>query len=157
MHSDTLLDSLRNAGVEPNGIKRKVLVVDDDPNTLKIARTALQSSGYHAVCHASPTGGLAAAANSELDAVILDLLMPEMDGFEFLERLRQLAHYKNIPVIVWTNKDITMGETDRLKRSAQSIALKGRDNIDAVIRELQRHLTSGAHRPGQKEIDDANH
>jgi PAS domain S-box-containing protein len=151
IHSDTLLDSLRNAGVEPNGIERKVLVVDDDPNTLKIARTALQSSGYRAVCHASPTGGLAAAANSELDAVILDLLMPEMDGFEFLERLRQSANNKNVPVIVWTNKDITMEEMDRLKRSAQSIALKGRDNIDAVIRDLQRHLPQSAANPSSVE------
>ena len=129
----------------------KILIVDDDPNTLKIAKTALQSSGYHAVCHASPTSGLAAAANSELDAVILDLLMPEMDGFEFLERLRQSANNKNVPVIVWTNKDITMDETDRLKRSAQSIALKGRDNIDAVIRDLQRHLPHSAANPSSVE------
>ena len=77
--------------------------------------------------------------------------MPEMDGFEFLERLRQSANNKNVPVIVWTNKDLTMEETDRLKRSAQSIALKGRDNIDAVIRDLQRHLPRSAANPSSVE------
>jgi hypothetical protein len=48
------------------------------------------------------------------------------------------------PVIVWTNKDLSAEERERLQRSAQSIALKGQDGIDVVINELQRFVASGA-------------
>ena len=128
--------------VQSNGNRKKILVVDDDPNTLKLARAALQSSSYEAVCHSNGKDGLAAAAESSFDAIVLDLLMPEIDGFEFLERFRAIAECRDTPVIVWTNKDLTAEDRERLQRSAQSIALKGQDGIDAVLIELQRYVAS---------------
>jgi hypothetical protein len=62
-----------------------------------------------------------------------------MDGFEFLERFRQINKCQNTPVVVWTNKDITSVDFERLKISAQTIALKNRDGIGTVLKELQRH------------------
>jgi len=140
----SLIDSLKSAGVQSNGARKKVLVIDDDPHALKIARVALQSSRYEAVCHISSKSGLAAAAESSFDAVVIDLLMPEIDGFEFLDRFREIAGCRDTPVIVWTNKDITAKERERLDQSAQSIALKDGDGIDAVLRELQRYVASTA-------------
>jgi PAS domain S-box-containing protein len=144
---DVLIGSLRRAGLHPNGAAKKILVIDDDPNALKIASAALRSSGYEAVCHTSATAGLTAASESKFSAVVLDLLMPEIDGFEFLDRFRKMSTCQNIPVIVWTNKDITPRERDRLERSTQSIALKGHDGIDTVLRELQRHVDQTPRRP----------
>jgi PAS domain S-box-containing protein len=140
----SLIDSLKNAGVQSNGARKKVLVVDDDPNALKIARVALQSSRYEAVCHTGGKSGLAAAAESSFDAIVLDLLMPEIDGFEFLDRFREIAGCRDTPVIVWTNKDLTAEDRERLQWSAQSIALKGQDGIDVVLKELQRHVARPA-------------
>ena len=137
---DVLIGSLRRAGLHPNGAAKKILVIDDDPNALKIASAALRSSGYEAVCHTSATAGLTAASESKFSAVVLDLLMPEIDGFEFLDRFRKRSTCPNIPVIVWTNKDITPRERDRLERSTQSIASKGHDGINAVLAELTRHF-----------------
>ena len=141
---ESLIASLKSARVQSNGVRKKILVVDDDPNALKIARVALQSSSYEAVCHGSSTGGLAAAAESRFDAIVLDLLMPEIDGFEFLERFRAITECSDVPVIVWTNKDLTAEDRQRLQRSAQSIALKGQDGIDVVLKELQRYAASSA-------------
>jgi len=137
-----LIDSLRRAGLSPTGTQKRILVIDDDPKALKIASAALRSSGYEAVCHLSGIAGLSAASQSNFSAVVLDLLMPEIDGFEFLDRFRKMPACENIPVIVWTNKDISPTEKSRLERSTQSIALKGYDGIDAVLRELTRHVVT---------------
>jgi CheY-like chemotaxis protein len=66
--------------------------------------------------------------------------MPEMDGFQFLDRFRDLANCGDTPVIVWTAKNITTAERARLKIAAHSIALKGQGGIDAVLRELRYHI-----------------
>jgi PAS domain S-box-containing protein len=139
-----LLGSLRRAGIIATGIGRNILVVDDDPEALKLAAAALESSGYRSHCHRSAASALTEAAQAPIDAVILDLLMPEMDGFEFLERLRGLAHHSETPVIIWTAKSVTIAERERLKSSASSIALKGQGGIDAVLRELRHHVTAAA-------------
>ena len=139
---DTLINAIRKAfmrnGAPPT--PGKILVVDDDSATLKVAGAALQASGYQAICHASGRGGLEAARQEEFAAVVLDLLMPEMDGFEFLHRLRQLVSYQQLPVIVWTNKDITAEDRLRLKSSAQSVSLKGQHGIDAIVNDLKRYV-----------------
>jgi len=69
--------------------------------------------------------------------------MPQMDGFEFLDRFRQIDKCRNTPVIVWTNKDITSADFERLKISAQSIALKNRDGIATVLKALQHQALAG--------------
>ena len=137
---EALLETLKNVNVDSDGGKKKILVVDDDLNTLKMAQAVLQAGGYDAVCHASAESGLKAAAESEFSAVVLDLVMPEVDGFEFLTRFRELSTCKKIPVVVWTSKDITVEDRQRLKNSAQSITSKDSIGIDAVLRELQRHI-----------------
>ncbi|HEY7220004.1 MAG TPA: response regulator [Candidatus Binatia bacterium] len=134
-----LLVALKNAGVYPRDRVMRVLVVDDDVKTLKLAQIGLQADGYEAVCHNSGESALYDATQSEFAAVVLDLLMPQMDGFEFLERFRQINKCQNTPVVVWTNKDITSVDFERLKISAQTIALKNRDGIGTVLKELQRH------------------
>jgi len=80
---------------------------------------------------------LLAASEAEFDAVVLDLLMPGIDGFEFLDRFREINGCRNTPVIVWTNKDITAEDRDRLKNSAQLITSEASVGVDAVLRELQ--------------------
>lgn len=151
LRPETLMHSLRSAGVVPRSVTKQVMVVDDDAKTLKLARIGLQAAGYEVICHTSGSSALDNATWSDFAAVVLDLLMPEMDGFEFLDRFRQIAKCRHIPVIVWTNKDITAAEMERLKRSAQTIALKDRDGIDSVLNELQRHAMTTATKPTMAE------
>ena len=143
-----LLSSLRRAGVIGTGTGKRILVVDDDPTVLKLAAGALESSGYQASCHGSAASALAEAAQGPLDAVVIDLLMPEMDGFEFLDHFRNLANCSDTPVIVWTGKNITLADRERLKSSANSIALKGHGGIEAVLRELRYHVATNVEGAG---------
>lgn len=142
VRAEILMDSLRSAGILPRTANKQVLVVDDDATTLKLSKIGLEAVGYEVVCHTSASSALDEAIHSEFAAVVLDLLMPQMDGFEFLDRFRQIHRCRNTPVIVWTNKDVTSADMQRLKVSAQAIALKGRDGIDTVLKELQRHGVS---------------
>jgi signal transduction histidine kinase/DNA-binding response OmpR family regulator len=143
IHPKALLDALKSAGAYPRDVTKRVMVVDDDAKTLKLAQVGLQASGYEVVCHNSGASALHDAAHSEFAAVVLDLVMPQMDGFEFLDRFRQIDKCRNTPVIVWTNKDITSADFERLKISAQSIALKNRDGIATVLKALQHQALAG--------------
>ncbi len=144
---NALLHALKNAGVHPRDNAKKVMVLDDDAKTLKLAQVGLQADGYEVVCHRSGASALHDAAQSEFAAVVLDLLMPQMDGFEFLDRFRQIDKCRNTPVIVWTNKDITSADFERLKTSAQTIALKNRDGIGTVLKALQHQTPAGGTAP----------
>jgi len=70
--------------------------------------------------------------------IILDLMMPEMDGFEFLEEMRRKAEWRDIPVVVVTAKDLTDADRDRLNGGVERIILK--TNRDDMLRELRNVL-----------------
>jgi hypothetical protein len=109
------------------------LVVDDDPGALKLMSATLAQLGYEGTCVARASEGLEAAAVSTPVAVVLDLMMPEMDGFEFLEKFRQIPQCRRVPVVVWTFKDLSIEEHARLLLSAQAVVQKG--NVAAAILE----------------------
>ncbi|MBV8191941.1 MAG: response regulator [Alphaproteobacteria bacterium] len=133
--SPILLDSLQRAGVarEATGT---VLIVDDDARSLKLMAATLDQLGYRTVSASTARLALEAAAEAAPAAVILDLIMPEMDGFEFLDHFRQMPQCRHTPVIVWTIKDITAEERTRLAVSARGIVQKGRRAGAALAAEL---------------------
>jgi signal transduction histidine kinase/DNA-binding response OmpR family regulator len=130
-----LIGALTRLGVPP-GQKRRVLVVDDDPATLKFVDGALRDAGYLPVLSSDPRGALDSEARSPSHAVVLDLLMPGMDGFEFLERFRSTEMGRATPVVVFTSKDLTAEDQTRLRRGAQAVVLKGPGGSTALLREL---------------------
>ena len=87
---DQLLASLKRAQLAPDN-SRPILVVDDDAQALKLADKALHQLGYRAICRSNAKSALQAVREARPAAVILDLAMPEIDGFEFLKRFRQSA------------------------------------------------------------------
>jgi len=137
VRSEDLLASLRAAGLRPSA-GRPVLVVDDDPQARRLMETMLESIGYPSVEAASAEEGLALAAREEPAAVILDLAMPGMDGFEFLEHFRDLPTGRSTPVIVWTVKDLTAVDHGRLAAWAQAVVQKG--GTERLLEELRTHV-----------------
>src|SRR5262249_29964600 len=88
-----------------------VLIVDDHAEGRHIARTTLQNAGLK--CAEAANGRAALdwlSGNPRPDLVLLDLMMPEMDGFEFLERIRERPELRTTPVVVLTAKDLTVEE-----------------------------------------------
>jgi signal transduction histidine kinase/DNA-binding response OmpR family regulator len=137
VRAEDLLASLHSAGLRPNA-GRPVLVVDDDPQARRLMETMLEAIGYSSVEAASAEEGLALAAQEEPAAVILDLSMPGMDGFEFLERFRGMPSGRSTPVIVWTVKDLTAVDHGRLAAWAQAVVMK--DGTQRLLEELRTHV-----------------
>ncbi|MCC6996252.1 MAG: PAS domain S-box protein [Deltaproteobacteria bacterium] len=129
-----LLASLRRAGVAP-GAWGGVLVVDDDASALRLMEAALKHLGYATVCRGDGESGISAAEALAPAAIVLDLMMPGLDGFGFLQRLRARPRLSRTPVIVWTQKDVTRDEAQRLLRSAHAI-LRKHDGAAALLAEL---------------------
>jgi pilus assembly protein CpaE len=82
----------------------KILVIDDDLESLKLIGLLLQRQGYEVVAAPAGIDGLAMARNESPDLILLDIMMPEMDGYEVCRQLRADAQLAHIPVIMFTAK-----------------------------------------------------
>jgi PAS domain S-box-containing protein len=140
IESRELISALSRAGVRPDQ-PGAVLVVDDDESSRKLMAAALTQLGYRSVAMQSGEEALRAIAVAPPAAVVLDLLMPGMDGFEFLDRLRDSPATRQTPVLIWTVKDLSAQEGARLHRSVQAIARKGHGGIPALLEDLRRFLS----------------
>ncbi|MBI5967134.1 MAG: response regulator [Deltaproteobacteria bacterium] len=89
---------------------KKILVVDDDELVLIAIQELLTPLGFSVTTSPSGFDALERMANDRFDLVILDIIMPEMDGFEVCEKLRKIEAYTETPVIILTAKS---GEEDR--------------------------------------------
>jgi CheY-like chemotaxis protein/signal transduction histidine kinase len=117
-----------------------ILVVDDDAPTRKQLKMMLEDR-YERVSTA--TGGeeaLRMVRESPPDAIVLDLMMPDVDGFTVLERLRRDPATYNIPVLILTAKDLTAAEQKRLRHAVSQIVTKGTMDRDRLLRELDETL-----------------
>ena len=87
-----------------------LLIIEDDPDTLEMLRATLQSRGFRVTACESAEDTLQIAPGSTVDLIISDIGMPTMDGFELIQRLKQLEGYQSVPAIALsgyaTNKDV---------------------------------------------------
>lgn len=84
--------------------KKKILMVDDEPEFVNMLKMRLENAGYRVVCAENGTNGLASARSEKPDLIILDILMPQKDGYAFVKEARQENALKGIPIIVLTAK-----------------------------------------------------
>lgn len=119
----------------------RILIVDDNPDVRRLIRRILQSQGEYKLYEA--TNGLEAIemARRELpNLIILDLMMPEMDGFAVLNELKKSPETAEIPVIVVTAKELTPNEKDRLRGHIQTLMQKGDFMSDEFMDEVRALL-----------------
>ncbi|MEY2932663.1 MAG: hypothetical protein RL033_3412, partial [Pseudomonadota bacterium] len=119
-----------------------ILVVDDDPATLRLVEAAVGEHRSRLTCLLAAQSALVAAEDEPPGVVVLDLLMPGMDGFQFLARFRELPGCAQVPVVIWTAKDVTSEERASLVRSSSAIVPKGARGLEALLDELQPFLSS---------------
>jgi protein-histidine pros-kinase len=136
LREDALHSALERA--LPWCANRTVLAVDDEEPCLKLVESLLSQLGCRTLCARDAEAGLRAVREQSPGLIVLDLLMPGVDGFEFLSRLGQLPEGRDVPVIIWTAKDLTREEESRLRRSAAMIVPKGAPHgPGALIAQLQ--------------------
>jgi PAS domain S-box-containing protein len=137
--SEELLESLKRAAIVPSA-NNPILVVDDDPAARNLMQTLLVQFGYRVECRADGASALDVVSKQRPLAVVLDLLMPGVDGFEFLARFREQPGNRMVPVIVWTVKDLTLEDHTRLHTLAHSVIAKGQAKPAALVDELHTLL-----------------
>ncbi|MFQ5858140.1 MAG: response regulator transcription factor [Anaerolineae bacterium] len=110
----------------------KILFIDDDAHLLKVVGISLREEGYEVVTARDGVQGLRAAFNSQPDLVLLDVMMPDMDGWETLTRLRGVS---DIPIIMLTAKDEQADVVKGLDLGADDYIVKpfGTDELTARI------------------------
>ena len=117
----------------------KVLVVEDDPATREMLRRLLEREQWAVAEAENGRVALDRVAEDRPALILLDLMMPEMDGFEFVAELHRHAAWRTIPIIVVTAKDVTTEDRLRLRGHVEKILQKGaysRTELLAVIRDL---------------------
>lgn len=115
-----------------------VMVIDDDPHALDLMQATLKSIGIDAVCLADGAQALREIDQHRPDAVILDLMMPGLGGFEVLDALRRMPLWRELPVFIWTSMLLTDAEYASLTASAQAIVSKGGGEMPVWLDSLRR-------------------
>ena len=114
-------------------------LVDDDEVVRRSVRQALEPIGWKVTEAENGQVAIEAMTAGRPDVIILDLMMPKMDGFEFLDEWRGRSEWQDIPVVVITAKDLTDEDRDRLNGGVERIIQKS--DRDQMLRQLSRELT----------------
>ena len=102
-----------------------VLLIEDDETTRGMMRSMLEREGWRVKEATNGREGLERVAEALPNAILLDLMMPEMDGFEFIVELRKREVWRHIPVVVITAKELTNDDRQRLNGSVERLLSKG--------------------------------
>lgn len=130
-----LLAALNNVNIDRFP---RIVLVDDEPNVRRLIKRILLSQGKYTLYEAENGRSAIDLITRELpDLVILDLMMPEVDGFSVIDILTAQKETRNIPIIVITAKELTVNEKARLKGRIQSLMLKGDFISDELLEEVQ--------------------
>ena len=117
---------------------RHVLLVDDDEVVRRSVRQALEPIGWQVTEAENGQLAVDSLISAKPDVIILDLMMPKMDGFEFMDELRSRPAWQDIPVVVITAKDLTEQDRDRLNGGVERIIQKS--DRDEMLRQLSREI-----------------
>ena len=113
---------------------------EDDQTTRDVIRRTLERQDWTVTEAADGRIGIEALEAADPDVILLDLLMPEMDGFEFLAELQKDERYRSVPVIVVTAKILTEEDHARLKGNVHDILQKGDQPLEKLLAGLSDKL-----------------
>jgi DNA-binding response OmpR family regulator len=119
------------------GERRSVLVIDDDPTEVKMLGAYLHATGYRVLTACSWQDGIDLARSKRPDLIVLDLMLPEVSGFEVVEVLKRDQATACIPIVVVTAKDMTDAERTRLDGDVLKVIDKAGLNQGRFIGEVK--------------------
>lgn len=130
-------------------IKKKVVVIDDDPETVEMLCLILRDRQWSVLCASEPFKGLAMAAMRRPDLIILDLIMPRIDGFGVLQKLKEHPQTQQIPVLV-LSADHTTASKDKAYWQRSDAYLTKPINVSRLIKTVDRLTAQGSPLSSQK-------
>jgi CheY-like chemotaxis protein len=114
-----------------------ILVVDDDPALRELVRRLLEREGYAVQEAENGRAALARLREAPPGLIVLDLMMPEMDGFEFVSAVRSDEDWRTIPIIVVTAKELSPDDRSRLNGYVEAVLQKGAYSRDTLLAEVR--------------------
>src|ERR1700688_2028685 len=133
-----LLEAIRRHVPSPADEDSSILLVDDDPKALELLEEALRSAGYETKAARVGTRALQVLGNKVVGAILLDLLMPGMDGFQVIRHVRQEPAFRELPILVMTAKNLSQDEIALLNRETQGLLQKDGSWQERLIAEVGR-------------------
>lgn len=122
----------------------KILIIEDDPLIVKIYATRLTADGYEVISAENGEDGLKLIDQDGIDLIILDLMMPRIDGFALLEKIRATEKTKNLPVLVYSNL-AQEEEVTRVKNlGATEFIVKANISPTEMVDKIKSYLTKPA-------------
>jgi CheY-like chemotaxis protein len=122
-------------------------MVEDDPATRSITRNILEKEGWKVSEAENGRAALECMEQERPSLILLDLMMPEMDGFEFADRVRRRPEWRFIPIVVMTAKDLSAKERRQLSGSVETILHKTGDSRKALLKQVRDLIANCAARP----------
>jgi CheY-like chemotaxis protein len=119
---------------------KKVLIVEDDVIQRQAIAKLIEDKQIQVVTVGLASEGLERLRTESFDCLIMDLTLPDMSGFEFLDRLSGHKDYSHPPVIVYTGRDLNRDEEDKLRRHSQALIVKGVSSPDRLLNEVTLFL-----------------
>jgi signal transduction histidine kinase/DNA-binding response OmpR family regulator len=138
---EQLLAALYRAAAMPEQ-KHTVVAIDDDPLAIELVRASLEPEGWTVLGAMTGQEGLALVRERQPSAVLLDLLMPGMDGFEVVEALRADPETKSVPVVILTSMSMTHQDKERLQGRITYVARKTEFDLSGLAGLLRWASTS---------------
>lgn len=127
-----------------NNSGKTILVIDDEEAVTAALAKKLESSGYKVIIQRNGSDGLAEALNSHPDLILLDIIMPKMDGLTFLDMLRADEWGKGVPVIVLTNLESGEQVEKSRERGVSDYLVKTNWSLTDVLDKVNTLLSSRA-------------
>jgi adenylate cyclase len=137
---DLLRQTLGKHVLRSPGEPARVLVVDDEPQARELLEETLRSAGLLPVLASSGREALEMLARGPISTAIVDLLMPEMSGFELILRIRQNPKFARLPIIVLTGQEVDQDDLQILSRQANAVFLKTSVWKEAVLTKIYEVL-----------------
>lgn len=119
---------------------KKILIVEDDPDLLKILADKFTNEGFVVATARDGEEGLVEISHNQPDAVLLDVIMPRMDGITMLKKLRAEPSHKDIPVLILTNLADSDAVVTSLEHGAFDYLIKTDWHLSEVVNKVKNRL-----------------
>jgi len=126
--------------VLPPAKMKKILFIEDESALQKSVTEILKKEGYETISAFDGESGLKSAKEKKPDLILLDLILPKLDGFSVLEKLKEDKETKEIPVIVLTNLEDVKDVGRALELGATTYLVKAQYNLEEVLEKIKQVL-----------------
>ena len=124
----------------PTGQKPKILLVEDDTLLIKMYKTKFEMEGFEILVAQDGESGLQIALNSDIDFIILDVMLPKISGLDLLEKLRQDPRKKDLKVIFLSNLNNPQDAQKAFNLGAKEYLLKSNLTPSEIVKKVHQYL-----------------